>query len=211
VFDRRLDAEVLEFGISGLLYNSNLLMFDRRAEARRESLWSQLQARAVAGPAARAGSTLTVLPASFARWEDWRFRHPRTTTLRPDDTLLERYQRNPYGNYLMTRQLRFPVTPMPPESSPDPMSRVVVVDGPAGRWIRPIEPGGGPSVLVEQVSGASIRMDLTEPPYSVLVSDGTGIRTFYGRWFAWYSHHPQTTVPVPVPAAPAQTSHGTPR
>src|SRR6266850_5000306 len=55
VFDRRVAGETLAFGVSGLLYQSNLLMYDRRPERAAESLWSQLQARAIAGPAAAAG------------------------------------------------------------------------------------------------------------------------------------------------------------
>jgi hypothetical protein len=191
VFDRRLDGETVEFGVSGLLYNSNLLMYDRRSGPAGESLWSQLQARAVTGPAARAGSTLTVLPASLLRWEHWRYRHPRTTTLRPDEHLLKRYQRNPYGSYLMSRKLRFPVEPMPEGDGIDPMSRVVVVEAGGERWIRPVAAAGGPPVLVEEVFGMSVRMDLTEPPFSVLITGDGDASTFHGRWFAWYSQHPE--------------------
>ena len=44
VFERNVTGETLEFGVSGLLYNSNLMMFDRRPDAQGESLWSQLLA-----------------------------------------------------------------------------------------------------------------------------------------------------------------------
>ena len=60
VFSRRAGDEVLEFGISGLLYNSNLLFYDKRPKAEGESLWSQLKMSAIAGP--RAGQELDVLP-----------------------------------------------------------------------------------------------------------------------------------------------------
>ena len=42
VFDRRVGDETLELGVSGLLYNSNVLMFDRRPKDAKESLWSQM-------------------------------------------------------------------------------------------------------------------------------------------------------------------------
>ena len=48
------------FGVSGLLYQSNLLLYDRRAERGGESLWSQLQARAIAGPATPARSIIPI-------------------------------------------------------------------------------------------------------------------------------------------------------
>ena len=38
-------------------------------------------------------------------------RHPETTLLDPDPSRLKRYQRNPYGNYVRTGKLRFPVSP----------------------------------------------------------------------------------------------------
>lgn len=43
VFDRRYDDQTLEFGVSGLLYNSDVLMFDRQSK----SLWSQLGLKSV--------------------------------------------------------------------------------------------------------------------------------------------------------------------
>ena len=68
VFDRRVAGRTLSFGVSGLLYQSNLLMYDRDGTRGAESLWSQLQARAVSGPAAGAGQTLELVPFALARW-----------------------------------------------------------------------------------------------------------------------------------------------
>ncbi len=65
VLDRRQGAQVLTFGVSGLLYNSHHLLHDRQSE----SLWAPLLARAVAGPAA--GDTLALLPHTLMRWDDW--------------------------------------------------------------------------------------------------------------------------------------------
>lgn len=48
VFDRKTPDGIKEFGVSGLLYNSNVLMFDR--EGKPEGLWSQLKSQAVSGP-----------------------------------------------------------------------------------------------------------------------------------------------------------------
>jgi hypothetical protein len=53
VFDREVGGETLRFGVSGLLSNSNLVMYDDRATNAEESLWSQLEAGAIAGPQAR--------------------------------------------------------------------------------------------------------------------------------------------------------------
>ena len=53
-------------------------------------------------------------PPPWPTGSDWLERHPDTTVVEPDPDLLKRYQRDPYGNYLMTGQLRFPVEPLPP-------------------------------------------------------------------------------------------------
>jgi hypothetical protein len=67
VFDRRVAGRTLEFGVSGLLYESNVLLYDRAASGGAESLWNQIQMRAVTGPAARAGQSLRLLPSRAIR------------------------------------------------------------------------------------------------------------------------------------------------
>jgi hypothetical protein len=75
VFDRRIDGQVLEFGISGLLYNSNTLLYDRGADPSRQSLWSQLAFKAISGPAA--GTEITLVPFQVLPWGAWLKLHPR--------------------------------------------------------------------------------------------------------------------------------------
>jgi len=119
VFDRDVDAETIEFGISGLLWQSNQLLYDRREEVGTESLWSQLQGRAVAGP--MAGKTLRTVPFELVRWQDWKARHPETTILAPRPELSRDYKRRPYAPYYSMQQPReeFPVHPYPPPGDPD--------------------------------------------------------------------------------------------
>ena len=52
VFDRRLEDQPIEFGVSGLLFNSNVLMYDRD-DGNREGLWSQLRSQSVLWRAVR--------------------------------------------------------------------------------------------------------------------------------------------------------------
>jgi len=113
VFDREVDGEVLEFGVSGLLWNSNLLMYEKRGDGTSESLWSQLQGRAIAGPCAASGRRLSILHAHLVHWESWVDDHPATTVLAPDPKMLKEYRRNPYVSYYGSDRLRFPVDPLP--------------------------------------------------------------------------------------------------
>ncbi len=75
VFDRTVDRKLLEFGVSGLLYQSDVLMYDRETE----SLWSQLGMEAVSGP--MRGRTLTWLPAQQMTWARWKTEYPEGRVL----------------------------------------------------------------------------------------------------------------------------------
>jgi len=97
VFDRRVAGATLEFGFSGLVYNADLVLYDRAASPRDESLWVQLLARCVAGP--RAGMELPVVPFVVDHWGSWRERFPQTTVVRPDPAFVDQYGTEPYGNY----------------------------------------------------------------------------------------------------------------
>src|SRR5262249_46343158 len=99
VFDRRVGEETLVFGVSGLLYQSNLLLYARRPGRRGESLWSQLQARAIAGPAAATSTRLTLVPFALCRWSDWTSAHPGTRVLAAVPGERELYESDAYASY----------------------------------------------------------------------------------------------------------------
>lgn len=127
VFDRRVGEDTVEFRISGLLYNSNQLLFPHREKPGGESLYSQLLAKAVTGPDAEAGKTLTVLPSKIVPWGDWKKEHPETMVLEPDPLFRKHYNRMPYSSYRGKQMLRYPVDPYPPEGEWKPWSRVLAV------------------------------------------------------------------------------------
>jgi hypothetical protein len=173
VFDRRVGGETLTFGVSGLLYQSNLLMYDRRPGHLGESLWSQLQARAVAGPAADAGRTLTILPLALARWDDWSRAWPATRVLAPLPGEMEKYNRDAYGSYVNTEELRFPVDPLPPAGT-HPRKAQVFVDM-----------SSTPATIVPLVQRSDERKLEYVGPSGTNPSPG-----IYAFWFAWYATHP---------------------
>ena len=77
VFDSRLEGERALFGVSGLLYQSDMLLFERSSD----SLFSQLMMQAVTGPLR--GTELRILTSSSTTWRAWRERHPETEVLTP--------------------------------------------------------------------------------------------------------------------------------
>jgi len=204
VFDRRVGERTLRFGVSGLLLDSNLLMFDRsETGGGDESLWSQLRARAIAGPAAAAGLSLRVLAASVADWQDWVAARPETTVLEPDEARFKRYQLNPYGNYFLTGRPRYPVDPLAPEGTLDWMSRLLVVEDGTRQRVLALQDLGA-AELAAAAAELGVRVRATGAGPSLLVEADPGSRTVYSLWFAWYASHPDSAeaalkAPVPLP------------
>jgi hypothetical protein len=172
VFDRRVSGRTLSFGMSGLLYQSNLLMYDRGERHSSESLWSQLQARAIAGPAASDAKTLDLVPFALARWETWQTAHPETTILAPVDGDGSKYGQDVYGSYFNGNDLRFPVDPLPPKGSLRNKTRVFVT-GSRGAW----------TVTPLRVADDESRFEVVGPSGTMPVPG------FYAFWFAWYATH----------------------
>lgn len=103
VFERIIDGQEVEFGTSGKLYNSNLLMYDRLTE----SYWSQALGLAVKGELT--GYQLELVPFDVITWGDWKALHPETLVLTTDTGHLRSYATDPYGNYYTEPQIMFPV------------------------------------------------------------------------------------------------------
>ena len=93
VFDRRVGGEVLTFGVSGRLYQGNVLLFDHQSS----SLWSQLAGVALTGE--RMGAHLEEVAAVLTTWGDWLREHPATIVLSPDSSHARDYTLNPYVAY----------------------------------------------------------------------------------------------------------------
>ena len=92
-YGRRLGDRVLDFGTSGMLYNSALVMYDRQTE----SLWSHFTAEGIVGHLA--GQELEVYPVAIVAWADWREAHPDGLVLSRDTGHDRDYGRNPYPGY----------------------------------------------------------------------------------------------------------------
>lgn len=103
VFERIIDGQEVEFGTSGKLYNSNLLMYDRLTE----SYWSQALGMAVKGELS--GYQLNLIPFDVITWGDWKLLHPDTTVMTTDTGYIRSYATDPYGNYYTEPRIMFPV------------------------------------------------------------------------------------------------------
>ena len=92
-FDRRIGDRVLDFGTSGSLYRSALVMYDRQTE----SLWSHFTGTAVVGELT--GTELETFPSATVPWALWRDAYPDGLVLSQDTGFNRSYGRNPYPGY----------------------------------------------------------------------------------------------------------------
>ncbi|MGB7861437.1 MAG: DUF3179 domain-containing protein [Acidimicrobiia bacterium] len=93
VFNRRFEGDVLRLGVSGLLRNSDLVMWDDSTQ----TLWQQITGEAIVG--AHAGAHLTPIPSAIVRWEDFKTEHPEGVALANDQGFGSVYGQNPYEFY----------------------------------------------------------------------------------------------------------------
>ena len=190
VFDRRVDGRTPEFGVSGLLYNSNVLMYDRGGQP--ESLWSQAAAKAVSGPAA--GKSLKALPVELTTWQDWRERHPNTTVLSDRTGHARNYNVNPYARYFAGQRLMFPVRPMSDRLPAKTLVLGVWTEGESRAY--PLAAfGERDQTLDQELDGRRFRIAYDARHRSVrVVAAEEGVEWMYAFWFAWHAFRPETEV-----------------
>jgi hypothetical protein len=92
-FDRRVDGATLDFGTTGNLRSSDLVMYDRQTE----SWWQQFGGRALVG--ALTGAKLEQVPARVVAWRDFERAHPEGKVLSRETGHSRRYGENPYTGY----------------------------------------------------------------------------------------------------------------
>ncbi|WP_372718299.1 DUF3179 domain-containing (seleno)protein, partial [Novipirellula sp.] len=189
VFDRRTPLGEREFGVSGLLYNSNVLMYDR---SNAESLWSQIKGEGVSGPGAR--MKLTVLPMELTTWAAWQTRHPNTTVISSETGHRRNYRTSPYAGYFQQPNLMFPAKPI---SNALPLKeRMIGVWDDTAALAIPVSAFAGKSTQIEKPLGSkkfTVVFDANDQTIRVVEADA-GLQWMNTFWFAWYAFRPGTEI-----------------
>ena len=198
VFERTLDGEPVELASSGLLVDSNLVLFDRRPDGAGESLFQQLTGAAIAGPAAARGEALDILPATLTTWADWRTAHPDTSVVGWDELLVKRYEGSSPDQYFRSEELAFPVDPLPPAGELDLKDRVMAVSVGGERRVYPLpmlEKTAVESIVFRDEIGSTAVAIRYDPVHKVAVLEqpapvvGGDVAVIYAMWFAWFAAH----------------------
>ena len=92
-YDRNAAGRILDFGTSGMLYQSSMVMYDRQTQ----SLWTHFDGLAVIGELI--GTQLDFWPMAIVSWAAWRDAHPDGLVLTQETGHHRSYGRNPYVGY----------------------------------------------------------------------------------------------------------------
>ena len=190
MYDRNVKGQELTFGVSGRLYNSNVLFYDHQTE----SLWSQIKEESVTGPFT--GARLTALPSATTTWKAWREEHPDTLVLSTKTGFRRDYSRDPYESYAHTPQLIFPVkhndSRLPAKEK---VVGVQVGDTSKAYPLSALQLLG--QSLKDTVAGKALTLTYQPQGQSAtVVETATGKRlpVVTAYWFAWATFHPETAV-----------------
>lgn len=189
-FVSKTKEESLTFGISGLLYNSDVLLYDHQTE----SLWSQLMGKAISGPLS--GEELEQIPTDRMTWEQWEKLNLNTTLGAYETKYPINYEQEPYREYLSSDQLMFPVNKQNRKIENKEMVIGVTYKGKYKAY--PFAELKSTTGKIEDIlAGEPITIHFNKESNKAWLSRedwDKGVKSTVLFWFAWYAFHPETEI-----------------
>lgn len=191
VFDPLVKGERVEFGTSGKLWNSNLVMYDRKTQ----SLWSQILGQAIVGE--MTGAKLSVIPSNVVRFGAWKKVYPTGEVLSRDTGQTRSYGKDPYGDYYTSSGLYFPVKTK--DSRLDEKEFVAGVILGSKEKAYPISSIKRKKNIIDTLDGHTLRITYNPKTEEIRMTEKikkkeTVIAPFYSYWFSWVAVHHNTEV-----------------
>ncbi|MCP4696278.1 MAG: DUF3179 domain-containing protein [Gammaproteobacteria bacterium] len=189
-YEATIAGKKTDFGVSGLLYNSDVLLYDRPTQ----SLWSQLLAKAVTGPLK--GTRLKLIPLAHTTWQDWKSRHPNTLVLSTETGAARDYTDTPYKGYEQSEQVWFPVTDWSKRYHPKARVIGIEIDGKFKAYPFVELSKTGKKQVNDRFAGRElvVRFSKKHRSAAVYTQAGEELPGIIAFWFAWYTFHPETAV-----------------
>ena len=184
-FEPIIDGERVEFGVSGVLHNSDLVMYDRKTK----SLWGQITGRSIVGP--KTGDRLKTISASLMTWMQLKEKFPHSKILLPPTNKAEDYKDFHYQKYTQSEKIMFPVAIEDARLSSKQFVYGIEIDDSfiafeEDNLIKnsPMVESYGKRILqVTYKDGKATAMDK---------KTGETFNALRVYWFAWFAFHPET-------------------
>ncbi len=188
-YRRVVRGNELDFGVSGLIYNSGTLLYDRASE----SLWSQFRGDAISGRFS--GTQLEPLEVRQESFAMWRQRHPDTKVLLPPEEARIAYspEGGPYEPYYQVDKAPFPVQGEDRRFHAKEMVLGVVVNGKPRAYLGSLVARDGGAV-VDDVAGQPIRVEFLPRERVFRYEAPPEVDVTESFWFAWKAWHPDTEI-----------------
>jgi Protein of unknown function (DUF3179) len=187
VFDRRVNGRKLSFGVSGLLYQSDLVMYDRETQ----SLWPQIAMKAVSG--VQAGAELRWVPSENMAWHAWREAYPHGKVLSTTTRYARDYTHDAYAGYARSSETMFPLRWTRTELGKKDWVIGVIVNGQAKAY--PVELVKQNTPIEDKIRNEQIRISYgtaASKPEVTRSANGEPIASTMAYWFAWQAFYPST-------------------
>ena len=187
VLNRRVGSRVLSFGVSGLLYYSDVLMYDRQTD----SLWSQLAMKAVSGPLVN--KKLEWLVSEHLTWAAWKAKYPQGEVLSTQTGAQRNYSVSPYTGYEHNPDTMFPVPTTRTELPKKDWVVGVIVNGVTRAYpLKSLPPG---QAVRDEINSTALEIIFQPGSQQVEVrraENGELLPSVRVYWFAWQAFYPQT-------------------
>jgi peroxiredoxin len=190
VFDPTIAGKSVEFGTSGKLWNSNLVMYDRETD----SYWSQVLGEAIVGELT--GMKLDLLPHDNVRWKDWKAAYPEGQVLSRETGHFRDYlSGGPYGNYDTNDTVIFPVDNEDARYHPKEPTWGIEIDGQFKAYPQ-VELRTGLNSFSDSFAGQSLKIEFDKQNNTIAIEDSSGeeVVPSYGFWFSWIAVHEESEV-----------------
>lgn len=180
MYYRKIEGNEYTFGVSGLLYKSNVLMYDHQTE----SLWSQVLREAVTG--SKTGTQLEIIPSALTTWEKWKKKYPQTEVLSIETGHKRDYSKDPYETYYKKKKgflsSFFKIGPGEEEKL---LVAGVMINGKAKAY--PIKVLREKKIIKDKLAWVPItlKFDPETDMITVKDSEGNDIPFVSAYWFVW--------------------------
>jgi len=181
VFDAIIDGKAEQFGVSGKLYESNLLMYDKTTE----SLWSQIISEAVVGD--KTGQKLSVYPSQVISFKQAYLKYPSMDVLSKETGYNRNYKVSPYGDYDTNDEIYFPISINDTRLPAKEIMYIVNVGDTSIAFKRNALSESKTAIVL--VNNKKITAQIIDGEIEVKDDSGKIIPGYTAMWFSWAIHH----------------------